>query len=247
MGRPDWASFRTAPVSVAHPAGSHVGTLALDANPPAPHRIATEELANALTHGAGALLGLAGMSVLVHTSLRYSVATHTAAVLLYGLSLVSVFTASTLYHATALSRWNALFGVIDRSCIFALIAGTYTPFAVTALSGPGRTALLGSIWLMCAVGTAACGLARFRTRTRSIALYLLAALPAAVVVHLVHPLPSLLGPGGAALVVGGGVCYSIGIAFYVRRAAYAHTMWHLCVLAGSGLHYFGVLLYATPK
>ena len=209
--------------------------------------IAREERVNALTHAAGALLGVAGVSVLVQTSLRHGVPTHTAAVTLYGVSLIAVYAASTLYHAAEPPRWKALFGWIDRSCIFALIAGTYTPFAVTALSGPGRVALLGSIWGVCVVGTAAAGMPRFRSRALSISLYLLAAVPAAVVVHAVHPLPSLLGPGGAALVVGGGLWYAVGIGFYVRRTAYAHTAWHVCVLVGSALHYFGVLLYATPR
>ena len=210
-------------------------------------RLDREEVVNALTHAAGALLGIAGVSVLVQTSLRHGVPTHTAAVTLYGISLVAVYAASTLYHAPSPPRWKEVFGWIDRSCIFALIAGTYTPFAVTALSGPGRTALLGSIWVVCGAGTIAACLRRFRSRALSISLYLLAAVPAAVVVHIVHPLPNLLGPGGAALVVGGGLFYAVGIAFYTWRAAYAHTAWHVCVLVGSALHYFGVLLYATPR
>jgi hemolysin III len=166
---------------------------------------------------------------------------------LYGASLVAVFAASTLYHAAAGPRWKERFRRIDRSCIFTLIAGTYTPFAVTAFSGSGRAALLGAIWGMCAVGAVANGLSRFRSSAYSIPLYALAALPAAVVVHVFHPLPSLIGPAGAALVAGGGLWYAIGVVFYLQRVAYAHTIWHLCVLAGSGLHYFGVLLYATPR
>jgi hemolysin III len=206
-----------------------------------------EELVNALTHGLGVVASLAGALVLVQSSLRLGEMAHTAAVALYAASLVAVFTASSLYHGVTSARWKPVLRWIDRSCIFTLIAGTYTPFAVSALTGRGRLALLCAIWGACIAGTLVNGHARFRSGRLSVGLYLLAAVPAAIVVHLVHPLPSLIGPGGAALVIGGGACYAAGLIFYVQRAAFMHAVWHVWVLLGSALHYAGVLLYATPR
>ena len=211
--------------------------------------IRREEMANALTHGAGALLGLAGLAMLIYTSLslQSGLTAHVLAVGVYGTSLVAVYVASTLYHAAAGTRWKARLRRLDQSCIFALIAGTYTPFAVTALSGLGQASLLIAIWGVCAAGAVATSVSRRHSTVISLSLYALAALPGAAVVHLVRPLPGLIGPAGAALLLGGGVWYAIGVFFYLRRAAYAHTVWHLCVLAGSGLHYICVLRYAGPR
>ncbi len=229
---------------------------------PRPHNVAAghgggaergrdrEELANALTHGAGVLLSLVGAVVLAYRAAWHGSAAHSAAVGVYGASLVGAFAASTLYHAasaTGATRTprlkNALLW-LDHSCIYALIAGTYTPFLVSVLKGAAGTALLWGVWGLAAAGVVAGALPGFRSGLVSVALCLLMGW---MVVVVLQPLAAELGPGGTALLVAGGLSYSLGVAFYLVGRAYFHAVWHGFVLAGGALHYACVLLYAVPR
>ena len=202
-----------------------------------------EEVANVLTHGAGALLALAGLAVLLARSLWYRDAAHTAAVGVYGASLVAVFAASALYHAVTAPRLKSITRWLDQACIYALIAGTYTPFMLTVLKGATGLAMLGAVWALAAVGIVAKTVLRIRWEAISLPFYL--AMGWLIVVVLV-PFARSVPATGLALLVAGGLCYSVGVGFFLWRRPYAHAVWHLCVLAGGALHYAAVLRYATP-
>jgi hemolysin III len=200
-------------------------------------------VANVLTHGAGALLSLVGLAVLVARSLGYRDPAHTAAVGVYGASLVAVFAASTLHHAVTAPRLKRLTLWLDHAGISALIAGTYTPFMLTVLAGATGLAVLGAVWALAAAGVAARAVRRLRSDAVSVPLYLLMGW---LIVAVLPPFARRVPPAGLALLVAGGLCYSLGVGFFLWRRPYAHAAWHGCVLAGGALHYAAVLRYATP-
>ena len=206
-------------------------------------RIGREEAANVLTHGAGVLLSLMGLAVLVHRSLERGSITLTAGVGVYGLSLVSAFTASTLYHAAIAPRPKHILLWLDHSCVYALIAGSYTPFMLGVVKGTTGAALLGTVWGLAVVGIVSKTVLRIRSDRLSIPFYLAMGW---LGVLAIRPLASNLGAGGMLLLVAGGLAYSLGVAFFLMPRAAAHAAWHGFVLAGAGLHFTCVLLYVLP-
>jgi hemolysin III len=201
-------------------------------------------VANVLTHGAGALLSLVGLAVLVARSLGYRDPAHTAAVGVYGASLVAVFAASTLHHAVTAPRLKRLTLWLDHAGISALIAGTYTPFMLTVLRGATGLAMLGAVWALAAVGVVAKTALRIRSEAVSLPFYLIMGW---LIVVVLEPFARRVPPAGLGLLVAGGLCYSVGVGFFLWRRPYAHAVWHGCVLAGGALHYAAVLRYATPR
>ena len=202
-----------------------------------------EEVANVLTHGAGALLALAGLAVLLARARWYHDAAHTAAVGVYGASLVAVFAASTLHHAATAPRLKQLTLWLDHACIYALIAGTYTPFMLTVLKGATGLAMLATVWALAALGVVAKTVLRIRSEAVSLPFYLAMGW---LIVVVLEPFAQRVHPAGLALLAAGGLCYSVGVGFFLWRRPYAHVIWHVCVLAGGALHYAAVLGYATP-
>ena len=201
------------------------------------------EVANVLTHGAGALLSLAGLAVLVARSLGYRDPTHTVAVGVYGAALLGALAASTLHHAVTAPRLKRFTLFLDHAGIATLIAGTYTPFMLTVLAGATGLAVLGAVWALAAAGVATRAIRRLRSDAVSVPLYLLMGW---LIVAVLPPFVRRVPPAGLALLVAGGLCYSLGVGFFLWRRPYAHAAWHGCVLAGGALHYAAVLRYATP-
>lgn len=204
-----------------------------------------EEIANAMSHGVGVVLSIAGLTVLVaFASLRGSV-WDIVGVSIYGTSIILMYTASTLYHAIPLMRAKRVLRILDHSGIFLAIAGTYTPFALVNLRGPWGWSLFGAVWALAAAGIVLKARAIGRLRVLSVALYLGMGW---LVVVAARPLLAHVAPGGIALLVAGGVVYTGGIGFYAApRLRYGHFFWHLCVLTASALHYFAVLLFVVLR
>jgi hemolysin III len=204
-------------------------------------------LANTLTHGAGVLLSVAGGALLAYRAASYASLTQTIAVCVYSVSLVAVFAASTLYHATSAAAAprlkNALLW-LDHSCIYGLIAGTYTPFMVGVLRGAAGAAVLCAVWGLAVAGVVAKTLLKVRSDLISIPFYLAMGW---MIVVVIRPFANALGAEGMTLLLAGGLCYSLGIVFFLGKLAYFHTVWHGLVLSGAALHYVCVLFYATPS
>ncbi|RME51241.1 MAG: hemolysin III family protein [Deltaproteobacteria bacterium] len=202
-----------------------------------------EELFNSLTHGAGILLGLAALGVLSGFSSLYGDAWHIVSCSIYAVTLILLYTASTLYHAIPPSRAKEIFQVLDHGAIFLLIAGTYTPFTLVSLRGPWGWSLFGVIWGLAVVGLVCQFLSITRKNALMLGLYIVMGW---AVVGAIKPLSASLSGGGMWLLVLGGLAYTFGIIFYVgERIPYHHALWHLCVLLGSTLHFFAVLLYVV--
>jgi hemolysin III len=207
-------------------------------------RHSLEEIANAITHGIGLLLSIAGFVVLLVLAALRGTAWHIVACSIYGATLICLYTASTLYHAVISPRVKRALRIFDHSAIYLLIAGTYTPFLLVSLRGPWGWSLFGVIWGLALVGV----LFKFwfveRFAILSTAVYIamgwlvvIAAKP--VITHL--PLTAIIW------LLAGGLAYTGGVIFFAaKRIPYSHAIWHLFVLAGSICHYFAVLSTVIP-
>ena len=200
-----------------------------------------EENANSVTHGLGALLAIAAIPILVVRALDDGGGIYLFAALVYTLTMLLEYTMSTLYHAIAVDRAKRVFKVLDHSCIYLFIAGSYTPFCLISLADSGGVWLRAFVWLVALAGVACEAFWVFRPRWVSAVLYLL--MGWCVIWFLPALIEAIPGPG-LWLLVGGGICYSIGCIFYVlKKVPYMHSLFHLWVLAGSVLQFLAIFLY----
>ncbi len=204
-----------------------------------------EEIANSITHGLGALLSVAGLAVLVVSSLRHGTTVHVVSSIIFGLSLLFLYASSTLYHATRNPGAKRILRRMDHTAIFLLIAGSYTPFTLVTLRGPWGWSIFGVVWGLAIIGLLFEDALRRRWVGLSIGLYILMGWVAAAAVK---PLVESLPRGGIVLLFAGGLAYTFGTIFYLtRRIPFHHAWWHIAVLAGSILHFSAVLLYVIPR
>jgi hemolysin III len=203
-----------------------------------------EEFLNSLTHGLGVALSVAGLVLLVVYSSLYGNAWHVVSTAIFGASLVLLYSSSTLYHSFRSEKLRVLMQKCDHAAIFLLIAGTYTPFLLVTLRGPWGWSLFGVIWGLALIGV----MLKFRFAGRfNVVSTLLYIGLGWIVVVAIKPLIAALPPGGLALLVAGGLCYTGGAAFYLwERLPYNHAIWHLFVLAGSVCHWVSIFFYVVP-
>ena len=163
------------------------------------------------------------------------------AALVYTLTMLLEYTMSTLYHAIAVDRAKRVFKVLDHSCIYLLIAGSYTPFCLISLADSGGLWLCAFVWVVALAGVACEAFWVFRPRWVSAVLYLL--MGWCVIWFLPALIEAIPGPG-LWLLVGGGVCYTIGCIFYVlKKIPYMHSIFHLWVLAGTVCQFLAIAFY----
>jgi hemolysin III len=211
---------------------------------PRPVQSRREEIANSLSHGVGLVLAVAGLAVLVACAALRGGVEHVVTCAVFGVSLVLLYAASTLYHGVRHHRVKPLLRVLDHSAIFLLIAGTYTPFTLVSLEGPWGWSLFTVVWGLAVVGIVLRATLRGKGR---IAFPLLYVAMGWVVVVAAGPMLEAVAPGGLVLLLLGGLAYTAGVAFYAwNRLPYNHAIWHGFVLAGSILHFFAVLYYVIP-
>lgn len=204
-----------------------------------------EEIANAVTHGAGALLGVVGTAVLATLCAVHGSAAGVAISLVYGMSLIILYTMSTLYHAVPQEAVKRRLRVCDHSTIFLLIAGSYTPFLLVLLRGGVKGPLLCALlWVLAAAGIVLNLISIDRFAVVSMILYVGMGWAALWTLRdLVRAMPA----AGTALLFLGGVCYTGGIVFYAVKKRWMHSIWHLFVLAGSALHFACIAAYVLPQ
>lgn len=204
-----------------------------------------EEIANAVTHGVAALLSIAGLAVLVAFAVLYSGSPKVvAAVSIFGASMVFLYTASTLYHSIPNPRAKKVLQYLDHSMIYVLIAGSYTPFCLITLQGYTGIALLCAVWLIAIAGISLQAVLLHKADWINCLLYLSMGWLA---VFVIDPLVSTLDSTGLALLVAGGLAYTVGVVFYIfERIPFSHSIWHTFVFAGTTLQFFSVLFYVIP-
>lgn len=204
-----------------------------------------EEIANAVTHGVAALISIAGLAVLVAFAVLYSGSPKVvAAVSIFGASMVFLYTASTLYHSIPNPRAKKVLQYLDHSMIYVLIAGSYTPFCLITLQGYTGIALLCAVWLIAIAGISLQAVLLHKADWINCLLYLSMGWLA---VFVIDPLVSTLDSTGLALLVAGGLAYTVGVVFYIfERIPFSHAIWHTFVFAGTTLQFFSVLFYVIP-
>lgn len=209
----------------------------------APYSLA-EEIANSLSHGAGVLFGIIALLLLVFKSVQMDDSLRVVAFSIYGASIIALFLASTLYHAIPMPRAKAVLKLVDHCAIYLLIAGTYTPFLLLTLGNVFGAVLMVVIWSLAVGGIVFKIFFLHRFHNLSLALYLgmgwLAVLAS-------YELLRNLDRSGIALLLGGGILYSLGTIFYrVNRIPFNHAIWHMFVLAACICHFLAVYFYVLP-
>ncbi len=201
-----------------------------------------EEIANSVSHGLGFLGVLAVTPVLVLGAIPHGTAS-VVGVSVFAATMALLYLTSTLYHAFPLSRTKRVLRVIDHGAIFLLIAGSYTPFTLGVLRGAWGWALFGTVWALALAGIVFKIVGRLRYPKASTVIYIAMGW---LVVVAIRPLWERMPAEGLLWLLAGGLAYTGGVAFYaMKRVRYAHFLWHLAVLAGTGCHVVAVLRYAA--
>ncbi len=200
-----------------------------------------EEIANAVSHGVGSLLSIAAAVVLIVRAAFLSDAMGVVGACIFGASLILLYTFSSIYHSLTNFKAKYVFQIFDHCSIFILILGTYTPICFTVLRGVQGWVLFGINAFCTVVGIVFNSINLKKWSKLSLLLYVIMGWSVLVSCKTVL---KITPPGGLALLVTGGVLYTVGIVFYkMKKVKYMHFVWHLFVLAGSILHYFYVLFY----
>ena len=208
---------------------------------PSPHVVVREEVANSVTHGLGLLASIIGAVVLVSLAALQGEGWHVASAAVYGATLVALYAASTLYHVFKGTKARDVLRLLDHCAIYLLIAGTYTPVTLVSLRGGWGWALFGAVWALAVAGISFKVFATGRFGYLSTVAYVLMGW---ICVLALRPILLLLSPGAIALLLAGGVAYTVGTLFYAwERIPYSHAVWHLFVIAGSVCHYLAIYLY----
>jgi len=201
------------------------------------HRI-RDEIANALTHGVGAAAALAGGAVLITLAAIGGDGWQLAGAIVFGVTLLLLYTASTLYHAIQHPIAKGRLKVFDHCAIYLLIAGTYTPFTLVGLRGPWGWSMFAAIWTLALAGVVFKLFYTGRFPRLSTAIYL--AMGWLVVVAM-KPMLASIDAWALGWLLAGGVFYTLGTYFYHRESIpYAHAIWHMFVIAGSVCHFVAV-------
>jgi hemolysin III len=209
-----------------------------------PKLISGEELANALTHGAGFVLSVTGFVILLVLAALRGGAWHIVSCAIYGATLVCLYAASTLYHGIPSPRLKRALRIFDHSAIYLLIAGTYTPFLLVNLRGGWGWSLFGVVWGLALAGIFLKVWFVDRFQILSTTVYLLMGWLAVIAAR---PLFMMVPRAGLLWLLAGGLLYTSGVVFYAwKRIPYNHVIWHVFVLAGSTCHYFAVLYSIIP-
>lgn len=196
---------------------------------------------NSISHLAGAIAGLAGFIVLVIVAAQTGDPWKIVSFSVYGLTLLFLYAASTLYHSTR-GKAKDFFQMLDHHGIYLLIAGTYTPFALVTLRETWGWTIFAVIWALAIVGIVIDTFQREGRRIVPLIIYLVMGW---LIVLVLRPLLRELNHAGFVMLLLGGLLYTVGVVFYVfdHRVSYFHGIWHLFVLGGSIMHYFTVLYF----
>lgn len=202
-----------------------------------------EEIFSAVTHGVGAGLSVAALVTMIVRAALHSNGYGLASAIVFGVSLVLLYTMSTLYHALVPDKAKAVFRIFDHATIFVLIAGTYTPFLLVTLRPHDPVmswVLFGILWGLTVIGVVFDSIMLDRFHKIEMCLFVLMGW---CIILRSSVLMAHLPLAGTVLLFSGGVAYTAGIVFFVWKVRYMHSIWHLFVLAGSILQYFSVILY----
>lgn len=202
-----------------------------------------EEIGNAISHGVGALLAIAGTVLVIIRAAFESDAMGIVGACLYGASLILLFTFSTLYHSLTAYKAKRVFQVFDHCSIFLLILGTYIVVAFTMLRGPKGWILFAVNTVCTVLGIVFNSINLAKWHKASLVLYIIMGWSVLFCVKDVWAATSI---SGLVFLIGGGLLYTFGVIFYQVRKKYFHFVWHFFVLGGAILHWFFVYFSCFP-
>ena len=204
-----------------------------------------EELASALTHGVGAVAALAGSAVLITLAALYGDAWQLGASIVFGITLLLLYVASTLYHSVQHPVAKGRLKVFDHCAIYLLIAGTYTPFTLIGLRGPWGWGLFIAIWTLAIGGVVFKLFYTGRFKRLSTLIYIAMGW---LIIVAIKPMLTSLDAWTLGWLLAGGLFYTLGTYFYHRESIpYSHAIWHLFVIAGSVCHFVAVTAQVLPR
>ena len=199
-----------------------------------------EEKLNALTHAIGAVFGIVALILLIVFETKKT-AFSLFSVIVYGISIIILFTASTMYHSFTDEKKKHYFRIVDHISIYLLIAGTYTPVLLITLEQSKGWLLFYIVWAIAGFGVILKLFFTGKFETFSTLLYLVMGW---LIVFDFSTLSSIMASNGLVLLIAGGLAYTVGIVFYaIEKIPYNHVIWHLFVLAGAILHFFMILFF----
>lgn len=199
------------------------------------------EILNAVTHGIGFGLSIAGLVLLLIKGAHLHSAIHVVSYAIYGSSLILLFLSSTLFHSLIFTKAKKVFQVFDHDSIFLLIAGSYTPYCLLSIRGWLGWTLFGLIWLLAVVGIVYKSIWLHKKNAAFTSVYVIMGWLCLIAIK---PLYHSLGTIGFWLLVGGGVAYTVGALFYkMKNVKFMHVVWHFFVLLGAILMFFSIYLY----
>lgn len=199
-----------------------------------------EEKLNTISHGIGALFGIVALVLLiVYNSNKTNWSLFS--VIVYGVTIIILFTASTCYHAVKGEKRKHYFRIVDHISIYFLIAGTYTPVCLISLEQTLGWTLFFTVWGIAAFGVI---LKLFFTGKFELFSTLLYLIMGWLIVFDFSNLSDIIGDNGILFLFAGGLAYTVGIVFYaIQKIPYNHVIWHLFVLAGAIFHFFMIFFY----
>ncbi|SKA65067.1 PAQR family membrane homeostasis protein TrhA [Enterovibrio nigricans] len=204
-----------------------------------------EEIASSISHGVGVIFGIVALVMLLIKAVHDGAdALSITSYSIYGASIILLYLASTLYHAIPFEKAKRALKTFDHCAIYLLIAGTYTPFMLISLRTPLAFGVMALIWAIALVGVILKIAFVYRFKSLSLAMYLAMGWLSLVVVY---QLAQVMSAPGLILLTLGGLVYSLGVIFYVKRTIpFNHAIWHVFVLGGTVLHFLAIYWYVKP-
>ena len=201
-----------------------------------------EEIMSAVIHGVGALLAIVALILCTVISAHHGNTTAVISSLIYGTTLIILYTMSTLYHSLAVNNAKRVFRIIDHCSIFLLIAGTYTPFTLVSLEKPLGYYIFAIVWGIAILGIVLNSIDLKKYKKISLISYVALGW---VIIFAYNPLVEAVEWSGVLLLIAGGVVYTIGAIIYAlgKKIKYFHSIFHIFVLAASILHFLAIVLY----
>ena len=204
-----------------------------------------EELANAISHGIGAILCVIGTYILIRYAQRIDHFKLMQSYSIYGFCITFLFTASTLYHSFSSEFVKKKLRIFDHIGIYLMIAGTYTPFMWITVNNSWGTAILIAVWTIAIIGIIFKVFFTGRFEKLSLVSYLVMGW---LLIVGVKPMLETIHANGLWLLLAGGLSFTIGTVFYRwHKLAYHHAIWHVFVMLGGAFHYFAILYYSYPS
>jgi hemolysin III len=215
--------------------------LAYNARQPRQYTLA-EDLFNSISHGIGAGLSVAAIVLLILRAIKYAPAgkmpLYITSFTIFGVSMFLLYLMSTLYHALTPYGVRKVFSILNHTSIYLLIAGTYTPFALTTIEGVAGWVVFGIIWGFAALGIILYSVFGARMRNVSATTYIIMGW---LIVFAFNPIVAKLPRISLAMLIAGGVAYTVGCVFYfLKKYKWSHSIFHLFVVVGSVMHFFSI-------